>query len=124
MSKTVNIDDDAYEKVAEFAKKDRRAVRQELMLMVDFAYDNMYNKTLQMISAMTPQKGMTEEEVKQTPKYKELEEQLAALKKEAWEINNMDANTMDEMNEMGRREMENRDKQAEVQNQMRAMINV
>lgn len=121
MSKTVNIDDDAYEKVAEFAKKDRRAVRQELMLMVDFAYENMHNKTLQMINAMAPQKGMTIEEVKASPKYKELEEQLAALKKEAWDIADRDNITMDELVRLSN---ENKAKQDEIQDQMRAMLNV
>lgn len=121
MSKTVNIDDDAYEKVAEFAKKDRRAVRQELMLMVDFAYENMHNKTLQMINAMTPQKGMTVEDVKASPKYKELEEQLAALKKEAWDMPDRDDITMDELVKLSD---ENKAKQDEIQDQMRAMLNV
>ena len=120
----MRVDEETHDKIAEMAKKDDRSLPKELSRLVKFAYENIDNKTFQVINAMAPQKGMTEEEVKQTPKYKELEEQLAALKQEAWEINNMDANTMEEMTEMGRRERENKDKQAEVQNQMRAMLNV
>ena len=121
MGKFVNIDDDVYAKAVEYAKKNHGPIRQAVMLMIDFAYKYMDNQAIQMISAMTPQKGMTEEEVKQTPKYKELEEQLAALKKEAWDISDRDGITMDEVIRLTD---ENKDKQAEIQNQMRAMLNV
>ncbi len=124
MSKTIAVNDDVYEMVKEFAKEDCRTVRQEASYMLKFAYKNMNNPVLKMADAMAPQEGMTPEEVKQTPKYKELEEQLAALKQEAWEINDMDIDTTEEMNEMARRSKENKDKQAEIQNQMRAMLNV
>lgn len=124
MSKTIAVNDDVYEMVKEFAKEDCRTVRQEASYMLKFAYKNMNNPVLKMADAMTPQKGMTPEEVKETPKYKELEDKLAALKQEAWEINDMDINTSEEMNEMARRSKENKDKQIEIQNQMRAMLNV
>lgn len=120
----MRVDEETHDKIAEMAKKDDRSLPKELSRLVKFAYENIDNKTVQMISAMAPQKGMTPEEVKQTPKYKELEDQLNALKQEAWEINDMDANTMEEMNEMSRRSAENKDKQADIQNQMRAMLNI
>lgn len=124
MGKYVMIEDEVYEKAVAIAKKNHGPVRQAVMQMIDFAYDNMHNPTLVIANALTPQKGMTPDDVKQTPKYKELEEQLAALKQEAWEISDMDIKTSDDMAELDRRTRENKDKQAEVQNQMRAMLNV
>ena len=117
----MRVDEETHDRVAEMAKKDDRSLPKELSRLVKFAYENIDSKALQMISAMTPQKGMTEEEVKQTPKYKELEEQLAALKKEAWDIPDRDGITMDEVIRLTD---ENKDKQAEIHNQMRAMLNV
>lgn len=117
----MRVDEETHDKIAEMAKKDDRSLPKELSRLVKFAYENIDNKTLQMISAMTPQKGMTEEEVRQTPKYKELEEQLAALKKEAWDIADRDDITMDELVRISN---ENKAKQDEIQNQMRAMLNV
>lgn len=126
MSKTVNIDDDAYAKVAEIAKKDRRPIRQELMVLIDFAYDNINNPVLKVADAMTPQKGMTPEEVKQTPKYKELEAQLTELEKEAYEIEEraVEAKTNEEMLELSNISAENKNKQENIRSQMRAMLNV
>ena len=120
----MRVSEETHNQIVEMAKKDFRKIGQEMAFMIDFAYKNMNNPVLKMADAMAPQKGMTPEEVKETPKYKELEEQLAALKQEAWEINDMDINTSEEMNEMARRSKENKDKQAEIQNQMRAMLNV
>ena len=126
MSKTVNIDDDAYDKVAEIAKKDRRPIRQELMVLIDFAYDNINNPVLKVADAMAPQKGMTPEEVKQTPKYKELEAQLNELKRESYELEGRfeDVKTNEEMLELRNMVVENENKQEDISNQMRAMLNV
>lgn len=124
MGKYVMIEEEVYEKAVAIAKKNHGPVRQAVMQMIDFAYDNMNNPVINLANAITPQKGMTPEEVKQTPKYKELEEQLAALKQEAWEIEGMEINSAEDMNEVARRSKENKDKQAEIQNQMRAMLNV
>ena len=117
----MRVSEETHNQIVEMAKKDFRKIGQEMAYMIDFAYKNMDNKAIQMINAMTPQKGMTPEEVKQTPKYKELEEQLAALKKEAWDIPDRDGITMDEVIRLTD---ENKDKQAEIHNQMRAMLNV
>lgn len=121
MSKTIAVNDDVYEMVKEFAKEDCRTVRQEASYMLKFAYKNMHNPTVAIASAMTPQKGMTEEEVRQSPKYKELEEQLAALKKDEWDLGDRDDLSMDEIVRLSN---EYRDKQKEIQNQMRAMLNI
>lgn len=120
----MRVSEETHNQIVEMAKKDFRKIGQEMAFMIDFAYKNMNNPVLNIANAVAPQKGMTPEEVKQTPKYKELEEQLAALKQEAWEINDMDADTVEEMTEMGRRSRENKDRQAEIQDQMRAMLNV
>ena len=117
----MRVDEETHDKIAEMAKRDDRSLPKELSRLVKFAYENIDNKAFQMISAITPQKGMTEEEVRQTPKYKELEEQLAALKKEAWDMADRDDITMDELVRLSD---ENKAKQDEIQNQMRAMLNV
>ena len=117
----MRVDEETHAKVAEMAKKDDRSLPKELSRLVKFAYENIDSKTLQMINAMTPQKGMTEEEVRQTPAYKQLEDELAKLKKEAWDIGDMDNLSMAELTRLSE---ENKRKQEEVQNKMRAMINV
>lgn len=116
----MRVDEETHDRVAEMAKKDDRSLPKELSRLVKFAYENIDSKTFQMISAMTPQKGMTEEEVRQTPAYKELEDELAKLKKEAWDLGDSDLS----MNEIMKLSEENKRKQDEVQNKMRAMINV
>ena len=117
----MRVDEETHAKVAEMAKKDDRSLPKELSRLVKFAYENIDSKTLQMINAMTPQKGMTEEEVRQTTAYKQLEDELAKLKKEAWDIGDMDNLSMAELTRLSE---ENKRKQEEVQNKMRAMINI
>lgn len=117
----MRVSEETHNQIVEMAKKDFRKIGQEMAFMIDFAYKNMDNKAIQMINAMAPQKGMTVEEVKASPKYKELEEQLAALKKEAWDISDRDNITMDELVRLSN---ENKAKQDEIQDQMRAMLNV
>lgn len=120
----MRVDEETHDRVAEMAKKDDRSLPKELSRLVKFAYENIDNKTFQVINAMTPQKGMTEEEVRQTPKYKELEEQLTALKQEAYEIEGGSFETMEDVERMRRLSDENKSKQDEIQDQMRAMLNV
>ena len=126
MSKTIAVNDDVYEMVKEFAKEDCRTVRQEASYMLKFAYKNMNNPVLKVADAMAPQKGMTPEEVKQTPKYKELEGQIAELERESYEIEERfsDIKTNEEMLEFRNMMSENKNKQDNIRNQMRAMLNV
>lgn len=120
----MRVSEETHNQIVEMAKKDFRKIGQEMAYMIDFAYKNMHNPALGIANALAPQKGMTPEEVKQTPKYKELEEQLAALKQEAYEIEGGSFETMEDVERMRRLSDENKSKQVEIQNQMRAMLNV
>ena len=117
----MRVSEETHNKIVEMAKKDFRKIGQEMAFMIDFAYKNMNNPVINLANAVAPQKGMTIDEVKASPKYKELEEQLAALKKEAWDMADRDDITMDELVRLSD---ENKAKQDEIQNQIRAMLNV
>lgn len=94
MSKAVNIDDDAYEKVAKLAKKDRRPIRQELMIIIDVAYDNIGVVKMAEVNAMMPKKDVfgniiepeKEEHYAPESEWNELANKFAELEKEAYEI--------------------------------------
>lgn len=117
----MRVSEETHNQIVEMAKKDFRKIGQEMAFMIDFAYKNMNNPVINLANAVAPQKGMTIDEVKASPKYKELEEQLAALKKEAWDMADRDDITMDELVRLSD---ENKAKQDEIQNQIRAMLNV
>lgn len=123
----IRIEKNAYEQIAEMAELDGRSITKETTKLIEFAYKYMHDELVQTFLLTTkPQstKGMTREEVKQTDKYKALEKEMEDLKHERWELGEGDGEvTMEELKAIGKRESEIKQRQKEIEDEMRAMLN-
>lgn len=123
----IRIEKNAYEQIAEMAELDGRSITKETTKLIEFAYKYMHDELVQTFLLTTkPQstKGMTREEVKQTDKYKALEKEMDDLKRKRWELVKGDEEiTLEELKAIGEQEREIRQRQDEIENEMRAMLN-